>query len=74
MSTFRVFKQLKPSPQKNLGDADWARRNVWVARTGSEQICEFSGSNAESNALSKMNELSGSDNSGRLYKVIRTEV
>ena len=74
MSTFRVFKQLKPSPQKDLGDVDWARRNVWVARTGSEQIWEFSGSNAESNALSKMNELSGSDDSGRLYKVIKSGV
>ena len=52
-----------------------ARRNVWVARTVLRTTWEFSVSNAESNALSKMNELSGSDNSiVRLYKVIRTEV
>ena len=73
MPTYRILKQLKPAPQASLGDPPWASRNVWVARTGSEQIWEFSGNSAEASASIKMNELTGSDSSGRLYQIIQTE-
>ncbi len=67
---FRIVKQLYPNPQ--AGDPEWAARNVYVARlSGSgDQIWEFSGSEAESDASTKATELSGSDSSGRTYKVI----
>jgi len=64
---FRVVKQLYPNPQ--VGDPEWAARNVYVARlSGSgDQIWEFDG---ESDANTKATELSDSDSSGRTYKVI----
>ena len=67
---FRVVKQLYPNPQ--AGDPEWAARNVNVARlSGSgDQIWEFSGSEAESDASTKATELSGSDGTKRMYKII----
>ncbi len=64
---FRIVKQLYANPQ--AGDPEWAARNVYVARlSGSgDQIWEFDG---ESDANTKATELSGSDSSGRTYKVI----
>ena len=73
MPKYRIVKQLKPAPQSSLGDAWWAERKIYVSRTGSEQIWEFSGSSAEASASVKMNELTGSDSSDRLYKIIQTE-
>ena len=67
---FRVVKQLYANPQ--AGDPEWAARNVYVARlSGSgDQIWEFSGSEAESDASTKATELSGSDGTERIYKII----
>jgi len=64
---FRVVKQLYPNPQP--ADPEWAARNVYVARlSGSgDQIWEF---DTESEADTKANELSGSDNTKRIYKTI----
>ena len=65
--TYRVVKQLYPTPQP--GDPEWASRNVYVARlSGSgDQIWEF---DTESEADTKSAELSGSDFTGRNYKVV----
>ena len=76
---YRVVKQLMPAPTSSLDksgsmwtDPWWAQRTVYGARlSGSnDQIWEFSGSGAESNANTKAVELSGSDSSNRIYKVI----
>ena len=66
--TYRVVKQLYPAPQP--GDPKWAARNVYVARlSGSgDTIWEF---DTESEADTKANELSGSDNTKRIYKTIK---
>jgi hypothetical protein len=75
---FRVVKQLFQAPSGSVNvsgshtDPWFAKRNVYVARlSGSgDQIWEFSGSGAESDANTKATELSGSDSTDRLYKVI----
>ena len=71
---YRVVKQLYPAPSSSsdFTDPPWATRNVYVAKLSgsSDQIWEYSGSNAQASASAKMNELSGSDSSNRLYKVI----
>ena len=65
---YRVVKQLHPAPSAS-SDPHWAQRNVYVAKlSGSaEQVWEYT---TEASAVSKMNELTGSDDSGRKYKVI----
>ena len=65
---YRVVKQLHPAPSSSL-DPWWASRNVYVAKlSGSgEQVWEYT---TEAPATTKMNELSGSDSSGRKYKII----
>ena len=73
--TFRVVKQLFQAPSGSVNvsgshtDPWFAKRNVYVARlSGSgDQIWEFS---SESDANTKATELSGSDSTDRLYKVI----
>lgn len=64
---WRVVKQLIPNPQS--GDPWWAQRNTYVAKlSGSaDQVWEYT---TEAAATEKMNELSGSDGTGRKYKVI----
>ena len=73
---FRVVKQLMPAPTSSVDrhgnsfdDPWWASRNIYVAKLSgsSDQLWEF---NNESDATAKMNELTGSDSSGREYKVI----
>ena len=72
---FRVVKQLFPAPSGSINvsgshtDPWFAKRKVYVARlSGSgDQIWEFG---SESDANTKATELSGSDSSGRTYKVI----
>ena len=73
---WRVVKQLYPSPTSSVDrhgetftDPWWASRNTYVAKlSGSaDQVWEYT---TEAAATSKMNELSGSDSSGRKYKVI----
>ena len=77
---YRVVKQLRPAPSASVDrdgitfeDPDWFQRNtIWVSKlSGSSDITwEFSGSNAVSASTAKMNELTGSDDTDRLYKVI----
>ena len=71
-----VVKQLYPSPTSSVDrhgetftDPWWASRNTYVAKLSgsSDQVWEYT---TEAAATSKMNELSGSDSSGRKYKVI----
>ncbi len=73
---WRVVKQLMPSPTSSVDrhgetftDPSWAQRNTYVAKLSgsSDQVWEYT---TEASATSKMNELSGSDSSGRKYKVI----
>ena len=73
---WRVVKQLYPSPTSSFDrhgetftDPWWASRNTYVAKLSgsSDQVWEYT---TEAAATSKMNELSGSDSSGRKYKVI----
>ena len=73
---WRVVKQLYPSPTSSVDrhgesftDPWWASRNTYVAKLSgsSDQVWEDT---TEAAATSKMNELSGSDSSGRKYKVI----
>tara|TARA_Y100001937_G_scaffold95140_1_gene129136 strand:- start:287 stop:517 length:231 start_codon:yes stop_codon:yes gene_type:complete len=73
---WRVVKQLYPSPTSSVDrhgesftDTWWASRNTYVAKLSgsSDQVWEYT---TEAAATSKMNELSGSDSSGRKYKVI----
>ena len=73
---FRVVKQLMPAPTSSVDrhgnsfdDPWWASRNIYVAKLSgsSDQLWEFS---SEGDATTKMNELTGSDSSGREYKVI----
>ena len=73
---FRVVKQLMPAPTSSVDrhgnsfdDPWWASRNIYVAKLSgsSDQLWEFS---SEGDATAKMNELTGSDSSGREYKVI----
>tara|TARA_B100000927_G_scaffold31681_1_gene23126 strand:+ start:174 stop:404 length:231 start_codon:yes stop_codon:yes gene_type:complete len=73
---WRVVKQLYPSPTSSVDrhgesftDPWWASRNTYVAKLSgsSDQVWEYT---TEAAATSKMNELSGSDSSGRKYKVI----
>ena len=74
---FRVVKQLLPSPTSSVDrdgvtfeDPVWfERNNIWVSKlSGSnDQTWQY---NNESDAIVKMNELTGSDSSGRKYQVI----
>ena len=77
---YRVVKQLMPAPTASVdrdgntfNDPSWVERNtIWVSKlSGSnDQLWEFSGSNAEASASAKAAELSGSDSTGRKYKII----
>ena len=77
---FRVVKQLMPAPTSSVDrdgnsfDDPWwvERNNIWVSKiSGSDdQLWQYSGSDALANATAKMNALTGSDSSGRLYKVV----
>jgi len=71
--TFRIVKQLFPSPSSSVvsgstvSDPSWAARNMYIGSSSDMQLWEFDN---ESDATTKMNELTGSDSSNRLYKVI----
>ena len=70
---FRVVKQLFPAPSSSVSasvtfrDPTWATRPFYVASSSDMQLWQF---NSESDAITKMNELTGSDSSNRKYKVI----
>ena len=77
---YKVGKQMMPAPTSSVDrdgnsfDDPWwvERNNIWVSKiSGSDdQLWQYSGSDALANATAKMNALTGSDSSGRLYKVV----
>ena len=77
---YKVVKQMMPAPTSSVDrdgnsfDDPWwvERNNIWVSKiSGSDdQLWQYSGSDALTNATAKMNALTGSDSSGRLYKVV----
>ena len=78
--SYLVVKQLSPAPSASRSgsathtDPWFAQRKVYVGRlSGSnDTLWEFSGSGAEASASAKAAQLSGSDDTGRKYKVIQT--
>ena len=74
---YRVVKQLMPAPTSSVDrsgvtfqDPAWFERNtVWVSKLSGSKDQTWHYSN-ESDAITKMNELTGSDSSGRKYQVI----
>ena len=70
---FRVVKQLFQAPSSSVSasithtDPPWASRNVYIASSSDMQLWEY---NSESDANAKAAQLSGSDSTGRTYKVI----
>ena len=74
---YRVVKQLMPAPTSSVDrdgttfeDPVWFERNtIWVSKLSGSNDQTWQYDN-ENDATTKMNELTGSDASGRLYKVI----
>ena len=70
---FRVIKQLFPAPSSSVSasvkftDPIWATRPFYIASSSDMQMWQF---NNESDAITKMNELTGSESTGRKYKVV----
>jgi len=70
---FRVVKQLFPAPSSSVSgsvtftDPPWATRQFYIASSSDMQLWEY---NNESDANTKAAQLSGSDSTGRTYKVI----
>ena len=66
---YRVVKQLYPAPSSSgdFTDPPWATRNVYVASSSDMQLWQY---DSISDANAKAAQLSGSDSSDRLYKVI----
>ncbi len=70
---FRVVKQLYPAPSSSVSgsvtftDPPWATRQFYIASSSDMQLWEY---NNESDANTKAAQLSGSDSTGRTYKVI----
>lgn len=61
-----IHKQLIPV-DKNMGDPNWAKRQVWVLKLNpSDSIDEFA---SLEEAETKRDELTNSDPSGRVYKI-----
>jgi|TARA_R110000822_G_scaffold204736_1_gene341385 hypothetical protein len=74
---YRVVKQLMPAPTASVDrdgitfeDPAWFQRNtIWVSKLSGSDDQTWQYDN-ESDANTKMNALTGSDDTGRLYKVI----
>ena len=67
MKRFVVQKQLVPS-DVNMGDANWAKRQIWVLKLNSnDTIDEF---DTLEEAISKKDELFNDDPTQRVYKVV----
>ena len=74
---YRVVKQLMPAPTASVDrdgitfeDPAWFQRNtIWVSKLSGSDDQTWQYDN-ESDANTKMNTLTGSDDTGRLYKVI----
>ncbi len=64
--SYVIHKQLMPV-DKNMGDPNWAKRQVWVLKLNpSDTIDEFENL---VDAKTKRDELMNSDPTGRIYKV-----
>jgi len=64
---YRILKQLIPAPL-NESDPHWAKRQVWVLKLNSEDtIDEFQ---TQSEAQSYADDLTASDPTNRIYKVV----
>lgn len=67
MKRFVVQKQLVPS-DVNMGDANWAKRQIWVLKlNGNDTIDEF---DTLEEAISKKDELFNDDPTQRVYKIV----
>ena len=67
MKKFVVQTQLVPS-DVNTGDANWAKRQIWVLKlNGNDTIDEF---DTLEEAISKKDELFNDDPTQRVYKVV----
>ena len=65
---FKVLKQLIPAPTGS--DPSWAQINVWVEKlTPDDTVDEYS---LENDAIKKRDELTASDTTGRLYRVVES--
>ena len=65
---FKVLKQLIPAPTGSY--PSWAQRNVSVEKlTPDDTVDEYS---LENDAIKKRDELTASDTTGRLYRVIES--
>ena len=66
--SFKILKQLIPAPTGS--DPSWAQRNVYVEKlTSDDTIYIF---DTESEANTKKNELTASDSTNRIYKVVES--
>ena len=69
---FRIVKQMYPAPSGSVSgsathtDPWFARRNVYIASSSDMQLWQF---DTEAEADTKAAELSGSDSTGRKYRV-----
>ena len=65
---FKVLKQLIPAPTGS--DPSWAQRNVWVEKLSSDDtVDEYV---LENDSIKKRDELTASDTTGRLYRIIES--
>ncbi len=67
MKRFVIQKQLVPT-DVNTGDANWAKRQIWVLKlNANDTIDEF---DSLEEAISKKDELFNDDPTQRVYKVV----
>ncbi len=67
MKRFVIQKQLVPT-DVNTGDANWAKRQIWVLKlNANDTIDEF---DTLEEAISKKDELFNDDPTQRVYKVV----
>ena len=65
---FKILKQLIPASEGS--DPSSAKRDVWVEKlTPDDTVDEYS---LENDAIKKRDELTASDTTGRLYRVIES--
>ena len=64
---FYIHKQLIPV-DRNLGDPNWAKRQIWVLKLNAEDTIDSFETIEE--AQSKVGTLLNEDPSGRIYKVV----
>ena len=65
---YKILKQLIPAPTGS--DPSWAQRNVWVEKLSSDDTAHYYSTVVE--ALKKRDELTASDTTGRLYRVVES--